>query len=51
MFGLKSGKVLKEFRGHIGNVNDMIVHEDTSNKVILLSCGSDGIVNFDILLH
>jgi hypothetical protein len=28
VFGLKSGKIIKEFRGHTGLVNDMAIHDD-----------------------
>jgi hypothetical protein len=28
VFGLKSGKIIKEFRGHQGIVNDIIIYDD-----------------------
>ena len=37
--GLKSGKTLKEFRGHTSFVNGAVYLPDTHN---ILSCSSDG---------
>ena len=41
MHGLKSGKTLKEFRGHTSFVNDAIFTTDAHN---IISASSDGTV-------
>lgn len=41
MHGLKSGKTLKEFRGHTSFVNDVIF---TSDAHSIISASSDGTV-------
>ena len=41
MHGLKSGKTLKEFRGHISFVNDVVFTVDGHN---IISASSDGTV-------
>ena len=41
MHGLKSGKTLKEFRGHVSFVNDAIFTTDAHN---IISASSDGTV-------
>lgn len=41
MHGLKSGKTLKEFRGHISFVNDVVFTVDGHN---IISGSSDGTV-------
>lgn len=45
--GLKSGKTLKEFRGHTSFVNGAVYLPDTHN---ILSCSSDGSIKvFEIV--
>ena len=43
--GLKSGKSLKEFRGHTSYVNDAVFTADVSAATQqIVSCSSDGMV-------
>lgn len=45
MHGLKSGKTLKEFRGHISFVNDVVFTVDGHN---IISASSDGTVKVSV---
>ena len=45
MHGLKSGKTLKEFRGHISFVNDVVFTVDGHN---IISASSDGTVKVSL---
>ena len=45
MHGLKSGKTLKEFRGHTSFVNDAIFTTDAHN---IISASSDGTVKVQL---
>ena len=47
MHGLKSGKTLKEFRGHTSFVNDAIFTTDAHN---IISASSDGTVKVPTFL-
>lgn len=48
MHGLKSGKTLKEFRGHTSFVNDAIFTTDAHN---IISASSDGTVKVRTFLY
>ena len=48
MHGLKSGKTLKEFRGHISFVNDVVFTVDGHN---IISASSDGTVKVSGVLE
>ena len=45
--GLKSGKTLKEFRGHTSFVNQALYIPDTNN---IMSCSSDGTIKVKFLV-
>ena len=43
IIGIKSGKILREFKGHLNYVNDLLISDDGTK---LVSGASDGSIKF-----